>query len=122
MNSKMGAGFSKFWDIWYPKKGRGGAAWSWLHLGWKKWTSPENLEFNRMLYKKIMAAARAEVAYRKWMDENRPDPDRTFKFAQGWLSEERYEDDPPKIPTGNKTTDKFNQPVIGTSDDAEVWN
>lgn len=71
--------FERFWDAYGYKKGRGGAE--------KAWASIPTLTDS--LVDKICEAARKEAAQRPALEAQ----GRTPKWAQGWLSERRWEDD-----------------------------
>ena len=71
--------FEQFWDAYGYKKGRGGAE--------KAWAAIPTL--TDALVKQICEAARKEAAQRPALEAS----GRTPKWAQGWLSERRWEDD-----------------------------
>ncbi len=71
--------FERFWDAYGYKKGRGGAE--------KAWAAIPTLTDG--LVDKICEAARKEAAQRPALEVQ----GRTPKWAQGWLSERRWEDD-----------------------------
>lgn len=71
--------FEAFWDAFAYKKGRGGAE--------KAWAAIPTL--TDAIVKQICEAARKEAAQRPALEAQ----GRTPKWAQGWLSERRWEDD-----------------------------
>lgn len=71
--------FNRFWDAYGYKKGRGGAE--------KAWATIPTL--TDALVEQICEAARKEAAQRPALEAQ----GRTPKWAQGWLSERRWEDD-----------------------------
>ena len=71
--------FESFWDAFAYKKGRGGAE--------KAWAAIPTLTDS--LVDRICEAARKEAAQRPALEAQ----GRTPKWAQGWLSERRWEDD-----------------------------
>ena len=76
--SRMQA-FEQFWEAFGYKKGRGGAETAWAAIP----------ELTDSLVEQICEAARKEAAQRPSLIEQ----GRTPKWAQGWLSERRWEDD-----------------------------
>jgi hypothetical protein len=75
MTAEQRVYFDTFWDVFNYKKGREQAAKEWLKLN-----------FDLMLYQKIIAAAKREAATKLQAGQVR-------KMAQGWLSDKRYEDE-----------------------------
>lgn len=83
IKDKKTADFEGFWDAFGYKQGKGGAEKAWLAI--KDYT-PE-------LYEKIIKAAKSEAQNRPALLTN----NRTPKWAQGWITERRWEDEPPSV-------------------------
>ena len=91
--------FNQFWEAYGLKKGRGGAE--------KAWAAIPTLTDS--LVDKICEAARKEAAQRPALEAQ----GRTPKWAQGWLSERRWEDDydiPPVQPQSRPAFQQGGQP------------
>ena len=83
LKNKRIVDFEKFWDTFSYKQGKGGAEKSWMAI---KGYSQETFE-------RIIESARLEA-------ERRPQLTalgRTPKMAQGWITERRWEDEPPNL-------------------------
>ena len=87
--------FEAFWDAYGLKKGRGGAE--------KAWAAIPTL--TDALVKQICEAARKEAAQRPALEAS----GRTPKWAQGWLSERRWEDDYDTPPVQPQARPAFQQ-------------
>lgn len=87
--------FNKFWEAYGLKKGRGGAE--------KAWAAIPTLTDS--LVDKICEAARKEAAQRPALEAQ----GRTPKWAQGWLSERRWEDDYDTAPVQPQARPAFQQ-------------
>lgn len=91
--------FERFWNAFGYKKGRGGAE--------KAWAAIPSLTDS--LVDQICEAARKEAAQRPALEAS----GRTPKWAQGWLSERRWEDDydtAPVQPQGRPVSQPQGQP------------
>jgi hypothetical protein len=75
MTEEQRVWFVRFWDAFNYKKSREPAAKEWLKL-----------PVNPTLYQKIVDAAKREASVKLPAGQSR-------KFAQGWLSDKRYEDE-----------------------------
>lgn len=87
--------FEQFWNAYGYKKGRGGAE--------KAWAAIPTL--TDALVKQICEAARKEAAQRPALEAS----GRTPKWAQGWLSERRWEDDYDTPPVQPQSRPAFQQ-------------
>lgn len=87
--------FNQFWEAYGLKKGRGGAE--------KAWAAIPTLTDS--LVDKICEAARKEAAQRPALEAQ----GRTPKWAQGWLSERRWEDDYDTAPVQPQARPAFQQ-------------
>ena len=87
--------FEQFWNAFAYKKGRGGAE--------KAWAAIPTL--TDALVKQICEAARKEAAQRPALEAS----GRTPKWAQGWLSERRWEDDYDTPPVQSQSRPAFQQ-------------
>lgn len=79
MSEKRMEAFEQFWEAYAWRRGRGGAEKAWAAIP----------ELTDALVARICEAARKEAAQRPALIEQ----GRTPKWAQGWLSERRWEDD-----------------------------
>lgn len=76
------ADFNLFWDTFAYKQGKGGAEKSWLKIN----------DYSPELLCKILDAAKREASRRHLIVNCGGTP----KWAQGWLTEKRWEDEPPE--------------------------
>lgn len=77
--------FALFWDAFAYKQGKGGAEKSWLKIE----------GYNQDLVQTIISAAKAEAARRPSLLAQNKSP----KWAQGWITERRWEDEEPFFPS-----------------------
>jgi len=81
LSGQLLAQFEEFWEVFALKEGRSAAADSWYDIK----------RLDQSLFDKILAGAQREAARRPGLRKN----GRTPKYAQGWLTERRWEDELP---------------------------
>ncbi len=86
LTGKLLALFEQFWEAFDFKNGKRAAADAWLNIRWS-----QSAEENRTLFEQIVSAAKIESANRKAIRAR--DPTHKPKWAEGWLSASRWEDE-----------------------------